>query len=351
MYLFGAGATRAEMSRQALEADITMKGIAKSVLKLSEERAGEYWNIHKNFGLPEDQDIEIIMSLLEGFNDVESSGFEDVCNELRQLFRQYLITQVTEKRVGSGIQSSLLHLHKHYGRQMGTKGEELAGVLTTNYDSLLDGAYSTVHGAIDYGYGFQLEAYRRAETVPPLLKLHGSFNWRIEGDRLTVSKEFENREYADDCSGWIPPSVYKRPPNVVFQNVWSKAAKLTADCDVLRIVGSSLRSEDFAFLSLIFTSQLRSKNTFSIELIVPDKDAIGEENASGRQRQVLGIMQRVPFLGKLRYFSSLLVFEKESYLADNVFYSWVLMKVREIERNLGTSLNDDFINSTLLLEV
>jgi hypothetical protein len=184
VYLFGAGATSAEMSHQGLESDITMKGIAKSVLKLSEEKAGRYWNIHKDFGLPEDQDIEIIMSLLEGFTDIKLSGFQDVCNELRQLFRLYLITQITEKGVGARIHSSLLYLHKRYGGKMGTSGEELTGVLTTNYDSVPDEAYSAVHGGIDYGYDFQSDAFRKAETVPPLLKLHGSFNWRIEEDRF-----------------------------------------------------------------------------------------------------------------------------------------------------------------------
>ena len=351
VYLFGAGSIKGEMSYQGVESDITMKGIGENVLKLSKEKDGRYCKIQKDFGLPEDQDIEIIMSLLEGFTDAELSGFKDVCNELRQLFRMYLITQIGDRKVSPRIYSSLLYLHKQYGEKMGKKGEELAGVLTINYDSVVDEALRVVYQGIDYGYDFESDTYKKIGAVPPLLKLHGSFNWKIQDDKLTVSKYFENKDYVDDYSGWIPPSVYKRPPGVVFHSMWDRAAELVTNCDVLRIIGSSLRSEDFALLSLIFTSQLRSKATFSIELIVPDKDALGEEERLGEGGHTIGIMQRLPFLGKLHNISSLPVFEKESYIAKNVFYSWVLMKVREIERNTGGSLNDEFINSTLLLEV
>lgn len=351
VYLLGAGAIKGEMSHQGIESDITMKGIGENVLKLSEEKSGEYWKIHENFSLPEDQDIELMMSLLEGFTEAESSGFKGVCNELRQLFRIYLITQIIGKGTSPKIHSSLLHLHKNYGDNMGEAGEEITGVLTINYDSVVDEAFCMVHGGINYGCKFESDTYQANETIPPLLKLHGSFNWKVEGDKLIVRRNFENKEYEDDCSGWIPPSVYKRPPGALLPRIWDRAAKLITDCDILRIVGSSLRNEDFALLSLIFTSQLKSEKIFSIELIVPDKDAIGEETAVEEAVPVKGIMQRLKFLGKVRNFSALPLFREESYIAENIFYSWVLMKLREIERNRGRSLGDDFINSMLLMEV
>ena len=355
VYLLGAGAIKGEMSHQGIESDITMKGIGENVLKLSEEKSGEYWKIHENFSLPEDQDIELMMSLLEGFTEEESYSFKHVCDELRQLFRIYLIKQIIGKGVSPQIHSSLFHLHKNYGSYMGQAGEEVIGVLTINYDSVLDEAFHTVYQGINYGYKFESDTYQSNEDIPPLLKLHGSFNWKVEGEKLIVSRNFENADYEDDYTGWIPPSVYKKPPGTVLPQIWDKAAELLIDCDVCRAVGCSLRNEDFALLSLIFTSQLNSQikngKVFPIELIVPDRVALGEEHALQDAEPLVGIMQRLKFLGKVHNFSRLPVFQEESYIAENVFYSWVLMKLREIELSRRGSIDDDFINRKLLKEV
>lgn len=347
VYLFGTGSTCAEMNRQGIEADVSMKGIGKNVIELSRAKNGEYCKLQRDFKIPEDQDIEIIMSLMEGFKDTDRSDFKHVCDELRILFRLYLISQISEKNIKPKINSSLLHIHKNYGLKMGAKGEELTGILTTNYDCILDDAFIEVFGGINYGYNFESDYYRKNEKVPPLLKLHGSFNWRLKDKQLLVSKEYENRMWDDDRQGWMPPSVFKKPSEAVFQNLWDRARELIIKCDVLRIIGSSLRTEDFALISLIFTSQLKSDKVFNIELIVPDKDALGDEEESRVGKR--GVMQRLPFLGKLRNFSALSVFEEESVKADNVYYSWVLMKLREIERNMGGSLEDEFIDNMLLM--
>ena len=55
------------------------------------------------------------------------------------------------------------------------------------------------------------------------------------------------------------------------------SADLLTDCTTLRVIGSSRRSEDFALLSLMFTSQIQSLNNFKIELIVKDEDATGSD--------------------------------------------------------------------------
>ncbi len=340
VYLTGAGTSKAEMSLQGIECDISMPDIGRNVLKMSRDIGGEYWRLHQEFALPEDQDIELMMSLLEGFDNSELAEFKNVCHELRRLFRSYLVSQIVEKKVTPNILSSLLYLHQEYGDDMGLTGEELTGVLTINYDSFLEEAFQTVHGGINCGHAFTSDTYLSNESVPPLLKLHGSFNWRIDAGRLEISKAYENISYEDDYSGWMPPSVYKRPTEGVIRGMWFKAAELLADCDVLRVIGSSLRNEDFALLSLIFTSQLRSR-VFSIQLIVPDTDALGEEGSPG-------IMQRLPFLGKVKNFSTLPEFDISYFIGDNVFRDWVLMKYHEIERKREETLDDEFLAKTLL---
>ena len=357
VYLIGTGATMAEMLRQGIESDITMRGIGNSVLEISKGIGGKYWRLQQELSLPPDQDIELMISLFEGFGACGSEDFLDVCSELRGLFRGYLVSQISDTRVRPTIVSGLLNMHKAYAGAMGHDGEELTGVLTINFDSLIDEAFSLVYGGVDYGYPFASDTYQRIDSMPPLLKLHGSFNWRISGSNLSVEAGYENQSSLD---GWMPPSVYKKPHGDVFDKIWTRAGAILAECDVLRVVGSSLRNEDFALLSLLFLSQSRKR--FTIELIVPEEVATGDvrdinDAGTGSPR---GMMQRLSFLGNMKPLSTLPVFAwggiqkytppegdavnfSLSSVLDNVFYGWVKKKVEEAERRIGESIVDEFI--------
>lgn len=227
---------------------------------------------------------------------------------------------------------------------MGKTGEELIGILTTNYDSFLEEAFCSVYGGINCGYPFNSKIYKSDNQLPKLLKLHGSFNWKIHKGNifrknyLEISKEFESEAYDDDYSGWIPPSVYKRPGGVI-ESMWNNAVSLLTTCHTLRVIGSSLRNEDSALLSLIFTSSLKNREStgkgFSIELIVPDIDAVGtEENP-------VAIMQRLRFLGDMVNFSQLDVCPKGFISTGNVYKEWLQMQITQIERYIDASLSDD----------
>jgi len=339
VYLVGTGAVIAEMRRQGIEHRLSMVDIGNDILDMSKGIAGKYWRLHQGFGLPPDQDIEAIMSLLEGSTFLESSYFIDVCNELRRLFRIHLISQITEQKVKPNLLASLLYIHRRYGFAMGENGEEPIGILTVNYDSLLEEAYVLVNGGINCAYEFESDTYQSNPTIPPLLKLHGSFNWKISDGNVQISKGFETKDYNDDFSGWMPPSVFKKPSTGVFETVWNKAAGLLTICDKLRVIGSSLRTEDFALLSLIFTSRVKSQisngKTFDIQLIVPDEDALGNEG-----KGVQGIMRRLPFMGGMQNLSSLREYKQGEPYTGNVFYDWLKMKTDEIEEH-GVPLTDD----------
>ena len=265
--------------------------------------------------------------------------------------RIYLISQIADKKVKPEISSSLLHIHKEYGPYMGQSGEEMLGILTINYDSLLEEAYFNVHSGINCGYAFKSKVYKNDSSLPQLLKLHGSFNWKIKKGRifrknaLEISKIFEEIEYADDHSGWMPPSVYKKPMGV-FESIWDKAAQLLTECNTLRVVGSSLRKADSALLSLIFTSQIKSSSingqSFSIELIISDEDAVGSEKNSQ------AITQRIKFLDRMVNFSKLDVYPEGFISKGNVYKEWLQMKITEIERNKEISLSgDEFLSERL----
>ena len=342
VYLFGSGASSAELSRQGMDPDVSMRGIGDAVLELSRQRGGKYSELQQRLSIPPHQDIERVISLLEGFGSSQPE-LEEIGIELRQLFREYLISQITAEDLSPRLHGALLHIHHYYGAVMGQNGENLVGLLTTNYDSLLDKACTTVHGSIDYGHKYQSVDYKNSTSaVPSLLKLHGSFNWRIDNndETLHVAKRFEELGEHDDLSGWIPPSVYKRPSGGVFGAIWKSAAKILTNCDILRVVGSSLRNEDSSLLSLIFTSQVNSTKSINIELIIPPDEARGIDPQEG-------IINRLSFLGSMKPIDDTSAYDPGLVQNDNIFYSWLLMKLKEAEVNYGEQIEDQYIADSL----
>ena len=226
---------------------------------------------------------------------------------------------------------------------MGQEGEKLGGLLTTNYESLLDEACAIVHGSIDYGHGYHSDDYKYPTSAGlPLLKLHGSFNWRIESndETLHVARRFEERDEADDLSGWIPPSVYKRPSGEVLGAIWESAAATLSNCDILRVIGNSLRNEDSSLLSLIFASQVNRRKGFNIELIIPPDEARGIDPQEG-------IINRLSFLGSMKPLDDTSAYDADLVQNDNIFYSWLLMKLKEAELNRGAEIDDRSIAESL----
>ncbi len=344
VYLFGSGASRAELYRQGIEPDVSMRGIGDAVLELSRQRGGKYSKLQQRLSIPPNQDIERVISLLEGFGSGQTE-LKEIGLELRRLFREYLISQITARGLSPRLHGALLHIHHYYGANMGQEGENLIGLLTTNYESLLDEACATVHGGIDYGHEYQSEDYKHSTSVVlPLLKLHGSFNWRINSNDKTlhVARRFEELDEPDDLSGWIPPSVYKRPSGGVFESIWNSAAKTLSNCDILRVVGSSLRNEDSSLLSLIFTSQVNSTKSINIELIIPPDEARGIDPQEG-------IINRLSFLGSMKPIDDTSAYDPDLVQNDNIFYSWLLMKLREAEVNRGAQIEDQYIADSLQL--
>ena len=345
VYLFGSGASRAELHRQGVDPDVSMTGIGNAVLELSKQRGGKYSKLQQRLSIPPHQDIERVISLLEGFGSKQPE-LENIRVELRQLFREYLISQITARGLTSRLYGALLYIHHHYGPAMGQGGEKLAGLLTTNYESLLDQAYAIVHGSIDYGHEYHSDDYKYSRsTVPPLLKLHGSFNWRIDSNDKTlhVARRFEQLEQPDDLSGWIPPSVYKRPSGEVFGAIWKAAATTLSNCDILRVIGSSLRNEDSSLLSLLFVSQVNSKKSLNIELIIPPDEARGVDPQEG-------LINRLSFLGSMKPLDDTSAYDPDLVQNDNIFYSWLLMKLKEAEINRGAAIEDRYIADTIHFE-
>ena len=146
--------------------------------------------------------------------------------------------------------------------------EKIGGIITLNYEDLIEKAIFNVKGRIDYAINFrnnskQFKQNNINNKTIPLLKLHGSFNWKNEFPVCLVDKI--KRE--DDVL-WIPPGVEKNKNNYPFSLIWGKAKEML-DCDILRVVGCSLNRNDWQLISLLYSTQrLNSQEKeYTIELI------------------------------------------------------------------------------------
>ena len=81
----------AELHRQGIDSDVSMRGIGDAVLELSQQRGGKYSELQQRLSIPPHQDIERVISLLEGFGNKQPE-LEAIAVELRLLFREYLIS-------------------------------------------------------------------------------------------------------------------------------------------------------------------------------------------------------------------------------------------------------------------
>jgi len=144
--------------------------------------------------------------------------------------------------------------------------EQLVVILTTNYEDLIDQAMQAVHGRINYVIKTVPSDgdYLLKDDDVPILKLHGSFNWYNKSP-VVIQKVISDEEDVI----WIPPGVAKKRGFYPFDVIWGRARELL-DCDVLRIIGSSLSMNDWDLVSLVHTTQkLRTdeKSPYKIEII------------------------------------------------------------------------------------
>lgn len=276
MYLFGAGATQAEVAYLgARPVNLLMRDSNKLGEGVSTRILNQIGPEGKPF-LSEDRgvDIEKLISLLV------ASGV-DRHSKLAERMRQHYFEEVCTSLVSSKIierpQLAIGLLEMHLTEPFRDEVEALTGIITTNHDGLLQIASQEVFGAINLGFPFVSEDITAAkpDSAAPILQLHGSFTWRF-GLPVRVARLREGSKYSPDTT-WIPPTILKESKNYPFNKLTGLAYELLAkQCDVLRVVGASLTQNDWNVLSLIFNAQRHrvhvKEAAFRIELIMPQKD-------------------------------------------------------------------------------
>ena len=260
VYLLGTGATQAEVNLKDDTIHILMKDIREGILKkIDEYEISELYEVRTELSKGE-MDVEHLITLYE------STGINKhiiIARKLKQLFMQEIQEKITKlgRNYIPKLLPALIDMH-----QIPSLNEKLFGIITINYEDIIDRAIQIVNKGINYSIKMK-KSHRYLRIKPssiPLLKLHGSFNWKNE---LPVRLTDDNLRKPEDAL-WIPPGVEKTNVRYPFNILWGRAIEIL-NCDILRIIGCSLSRNDWHLVSLLYTTQKLNfkKKSYDIELI------------------------------------------------------------------------------------
>jgi hypothetical protein len=310
VYLFGAGATLAEWQYAVgEEADhLSLQSISETVINEA-RNSDQFRELLSDISVDGIKDIEHYISLLESVN---TKNYFDLVGFLRSSFCKNI--QNSLKYEGTAIDPfiSMALLEMHQGI---IEEEDMVGIISLNYDNLLDRAFNEVFKGVNYGIECHCEneEYGINRYKPLLTKLHGSFNWKRGPHSIIIDEvQAQNVEQAEML--WIPPSVEKELDSYPFNLLWGNAFEML-DCDILRIIGCNLSQNDWGLISLLFNSQLRSGGDYRIELIRSHEGGV-------ETREKHGFLKNVFALGELENCADFV-----ENPPKNVYYSWLRSKL------------------------
>jgi len=257
VYLFGAGATHAELLNRNPELIVEKYGllignVSSRVIEKARASTRYIKNVAMVSGTAGSLNIELLISLIE---NSKIQGWEYKTRRLKNLVQADIENILSGSRTrGFYLHKALLELHQH---PLTKAAEQLTGLISLNYDDILDQAYQLYLG--DPIYCFTLEDTPSEDKVP-LLKLHGSFNWKskkIRGRRRTIEI--------------IPLGTAKNYLHAPYGFIWNRALEVLIECDTLRVIGCSLSPNDSHFIDLMFKAHLEGGRAFDIEIINHEK--------------------------------------------------------------------------------
>lgn len=256
-YLFGAGATHAEL--QNIEPDLVkertgllIRNVSSRVIEAARSKANYLGGVENVSGVKGSLNIELLISLIESS---KIHGWEEKAQLLKELVRQDIEAILTKPRTRRFyLHKGLLELHK-----LTQKRERLTGLISLNYDDVLDQAFTEFYGEPNYCCSLEVSTF---PGRTPLLKLHGSFNWTgisIRGRKRTIEI--------------IPLGASKNYLHAPYSFIWNRALEILIECDTLRVIGCSMSPNDSHLIDLLFKAHLERKEPFEIEIISSDATA------------------------------------------------------------------------------
>jgi len=169
------------------------------------------------------------------------------------------------------------------------KGRD-AGVITFNYDTLLEKEMELLN--IDYEYGIKFINTERKDAFCKMYKLHGSLNWwsckscmskfyyDIENLETYLSSvnistvkwelNFNCCENQDFFPIIIPPTMLKYAQDIDLMKLWTDAFQNLSNSRTIVIVGYSFPKEDINSINLFKKSVLNNPNLKYVIYINPD---------------------------------------------------------------------------------
>jgi hypothetical protein len=159
-------------------------------------------------------------------------------------------------------------------------------IISFNYDCLIDWSLKSRAGAAKWnpktGYGWQFGNLKNAdvwttgdkETNPSasirLLKLHGSLNWKMEGESISLS----TTPYATgEEHSIIPPVWDKRTKDWPFEVVWDTAKEAIRHAHAIVFIGYSMPTTDVSAQVLFRSARQGVPLVESMCIVNPDAGA------------------------------------------------------------------------------
>lgn len=257
VYLFGAGATHAELSNIGADENGLLIGdvTRRVILKANGDTAFLPHNRMFLERAADSSNIELFISLIEdNASDIrEASAAVD---RLKELVEQDIKAILTAERLNTFyLHKALFELHEH------NDNEIIIGLISLNYDTVLDTACKWRYGDGEPDYSFPFRTHE--SDKPPLLKLHGSFSWEdieINGRKRKIPI--------------IPVGINKNYLRLPYNFIWGRALEVLTDCDILRVVGCSLSPNDVQLIDLLFKAHLEKGAAFEIQIISSDRTGL-----------------------------------------------------------------------------
>lgn len=147
----------------------------------------------------------------------------------------------------------------------GQELEQENTIITFNYDTLLEDAFSTLN--IPFNYGLPTDsttAYdpsakcRTTETAGdngvPIYKLHGSVNWAkpvLKDSPMTVYGEYEDHRALPGNGPMLVPPTWRKVFAGQVSTIWEKAVRAIKRATRIIVIGFSMRPTDTHFKYLL----------------------------------------------------------------------------------------------------
>lgn len=248
-YLFGAGATHAELAnlcaKQMADASfqarnsLLLSSVSKRVCTEAIRKKQFPKRIAKLIYKKGLSNVELFISLLEE-NRVDSTP--EIVRRLKAGLQHDISTRLKNREDFFYLHKALFEFHKR------TRSEKLIGLISLNYDHLLDDAYLRILRK-QPNYCFSISNRRR--NAIPLLKLHGGFALIYRDKKLPI----------------MAPGVNKNYLELPYNFIWGRALELLLECDVLRVIGCSLSQNDLGIVDLLFKAHIKRSEPFTMEII------------------------------------------------------------------------------------